>query len=89
MKLLLIYLLLINALSFILMLLDKEKAKKKQWRIPEATLIGTAILGGAFGCLLGMKLAHHKTLHLKFSVGVPLILALQIVLAVVLFNLFG
>ena len=86
MKLLLVYLLLINALGFVLMLADKQKAKKNQWRIPEATLLAIAILGGAFGCLLGMRTAHHKTLHPKFSIGVPLILAMQIVFAVLLFN---
>ena len=89
MKLLFLYLLLINALSLILMLSDKRKARKKQWRIPESTLICTAVLGGSLGCLLGMRLAHHKTLHPKFSIGVPLILACHIILFIILKNAFG
>ena len=76
----LIYLLIINAAGFLLMLVDKHKARKKLWRIPEATLIGTAVLGGSVGCLLGMYSVRHKTKHLKFTVGIPLILTLQIVL---------
>ena len=84
MKLLLIYLLLINAVGFILMLTDKYKAKKKLWRIPEATLIATAALGGSIGALTGMYLVRHKTKHLKFTLGIPLILALQIAAAVFL-----
>lgn len=80
-----IYLLLINALGFALMLADKYKAKKKHWRIPEATLIGVAVSGGSLGCLLGMRLARHKTKHLKFSLGLPLILAAQILLAVLIY----
>ena len=84
MKLLFIYLLLINAVAFILMLTDKYKAKKKLWRIPEVTLITIAALGGSIGSLIGMYLVRHKTKHLKFSLGIPLILALQIAAAVLL-----
>ena len=79
MKLLFIYLLLINALSFILMLTDKYKAKKKQWRIPEATLLGVAAIGGSIGSLLGMYLVRHKTKHPKFVLGIPVLFALHIV----------
>ena len=68
------------------MLADKIRAKKKLWRIPEATLLFFAFAGGSVGILVGMHLFRHKTLHLKFSVGVPVILAMQIVLAVVLQN---
>lgn len=78
MKLILAYLLIINAVGFVLMLVDKLKAKKSLWRIPEKTLIGTALLGGSVGCLLGMYTVRHKTQHLKFTWGIPLILALQI-----------
>ena len=81
MKYIAIYLILINALSLLLMLIDKIKAKKKLWRIPEKVLLGVCAIGG----LLGMKLFHHKTLHPQFSIGIPVMLALQIVLAVVLF----
>jgi len=81
-ELLLIYLLLINAAGFVLMLVDKFKAKKNLWRIPEKTLFLTAILGGSIGCLAGMYLVRHKTQHLSFTLGMPLILALQVVLSV-------
>ena len=82
MKLLLVYLLIINALGFILMLVDKYKAKKNLWRIPEATLLGIAAIGGSLGCLWGMHAAKHKTKHLKFSLGLPVILAIQILILV-------
>lgn len=78
MKFVAIYLLLINALSFLLMLADKQKARKKRWRIPEATLLGIAAIGGSLGALAGMYLFRHKTLHFKFSLGVPVLLALHI-----------
>jgi uncharacterized membrane protein YsdA (DUF1294 family) len=79
-----IYLFLVNAVAFFLMLADKVKAKKKKWRIPEATLIGSAIVGGSIGALIGMYSFRHKTKHPKFTIGVPVILVLQIALAVFL-----
>ena len=82
MKYFLLYLLLINAAAFVLMLADKIKAKKNRWRIPERTLIGSAILGGSIGALAGMYTFRHKTKHLKFTLGVPAILIAQIALAV-------
>ena len=82
MKYFLLYLLLINAAAFLLMLVDKHKARKKRWRIPERTLIGSALLGGSVGALLGMYTFRHKTRHLKFTLGVPAILFAQIALAV-------
>ena len=82
-ELLLLYLLIINAAGFVLMLEDKYKAKKNLWRIPEATLMGVAALGGSVGSLLGMYTVRHKTKHPKFTIGIPVILALQIVLAVI------
>lgn len=81
MKLLFIYLLSINALGFLLMLIDKQKAKKKKWRIPEATLMGVAALGGSIGSLFGMYTFRHKTLHKKFTIGIPAILIAQLLLA--------
>ena len=81
MKYILLYLLLINALGFLLMLVDKFKAKKNLWRIPEATLMTVAALGGSIGSLLGMYLFRHKTKHPKFTLGIPAILALQVVIA--------
>lgn len=82
---LLVYLLLVNALGFLLMLIDKEKAKKNRWRIPEATLFIVAILGGSLGSLAGMRLMHHKTRKLRFSLGMPIILAIQAVMMVLVF----
>ncbi len=76
------YLLLINAAGFILMLADKRRARKNRWRIPERALIGIALLGGSLGVLLGMHLVRHKTRHLKFTIGVPVIFAVQVVIAV-------
>lgn len=83
-KLILLYLLIINAIGFVLMLVDKHKARKNLWRIPEATLMTAAALGGSIGCLLGMYTVRHKTRHLKFTLGIPLILAAQIALALFL-----
>ena len=77
-----VYLLIVNALGFVLMLADKRKARKKKWRIPESTLMLVALIGGSVGCLSGMYLFRHKTRHPKFTVVVPLILALQVVFAV-------
>lgn len=88
MIILIFYLVIINALGFILMLADKVKAKKNLWRIPEATLLWVAVLGGSLGSILGMNVFRHKTKHLKFALGLPLILAAQVVLAVVLLALF-
>ena len=76
------YLILVNAIAFILMLADKIKAKKKKWRIPEATLLTVAAIGGSLGAIGGMYAFRHKTKHLKFTIGLPVILALQIILAV-------
>ena len=85
MDILLIYLLIINAVGFLLMLVDKFKAKKNLWRIPEATLMGVAAIGGSIGSLAGMYTFRHKTRHPKFTVGIPVILVLQIAAAIVLY----
>ena len=77
---LLIYLLTINALGFWIMLDDKQRARKKRWRIPEATLLTVAALGGSAGCFLGMRLCRHKTRKPKFSIGIPVILLAQVLL---------
>lgn len=89
MKYFLLYLILINAVAFVLMLVDKIKARKNRWRIPERTLIGSAALGGSVGALLGMYTFHHKTKHLKFTLGVPAFLIAQIVLSVFLILKIG
>ena len=80
--LVLLYLIIINAAGFLLMLADKRKARRGVWRIPEATLIWFAILGGSIGVLCGMYLLRHKTRHLKFVLGVPLILFAQLALII-------
>jgi uncharacterized membrane protein YsdA (DUF1294 family) len=79
-KLIFLYLLIINAIGFVLMLGDKRMAQKKFWRIPEATLMSVAVLGGSIGSLAGMYMFRHKTRHLKFTLGIPAILAGQITL---------
>lgn len=79
--LLCLYLLIINALGLLIMLVDKEKAKKHRWRIPESTLLTVAALGGSVGCYAGMRLFHHKTRKPKFSVGIPVIFAVQLLIA--------
>ena len=74
------YLLGINAATFIVYGIDKYKAKKAKWRIPEATLLLLAVLGGSIGAWMGMKVWHHKTMHKKFKYGIPAILLIQIAL---------
>jgi len=74
------YLVVINVVVFFVYGIDKWKAKKSKWRVPEATLLGLAVIGGCIGAWLGMKTWHHKTLHRKFRYGVPLILIAQIAL---------
>lgn len=79
---LLLYLLIINAIGFLLMLADKRMAQKNLWRIPESTLLTAAVFGGSIGALAGMYVFRHKTKHLKFTLGVPLILIAQIGLTI-------
>ena len=77
-----IYLVLINLPPFVLIGLDKKKAKKNLWRIPENTLFLSAILGGSAGAIAGMYVFHHKTRHWYFVIGMPLILVIQIGLGI-------
>lgn len=72
-----IYLILMNLISFGLMGVDKQRARRRDWRIPEKVLFGAALLGGSVGAWAGMYLFHHKTRHWYFVVGMPLILAVQ------------
>ena len=81
MNFILIYLLIINAAGFLVMTIDKLYAKKNMWRIPERTLLGVAAIGGSIGVWAGMYTVRHKTKHLKFVIGVPLILVCQLGLA--------
>ena len=68
-ELILLYLIIVNAVAFLLMLMDKAKARKKLWRIPESTLLLSAVMGGSIGALAGMYAFRHKTKHLKFTLG--------------------
>ena len=81
-RILLLYLVIVNAAAFLLMLVDKVKAKRNTWRIPEATLMGAAAIGGSIGALAGMYCFRHKTRHLKFVLGIPAILIAQIALVI-------
>ncbi|WP_297421555.1 DUF1294 domain-containing protein [Clostridium sp.] len=85
-KIILTYFLIINFIGFIIMLIDKQRAIHKEWRIPEKTLIVISILGGSIGMLTGMSTFRHKTKHKKFTVGVPLILLMQIGLVIIYFE---
>ena len=77
-QVILIYLVVINLVTFITYGIDKLKAKRSKWRISEATLLGLAVVGGSIGAWLGMKVWHHKTLHMKFRYGIPVIILLQL-----------
>lgn len=78
MSVLLYYLAAINLVGLALMLWDKWKAANAKWRVPERRLIGVAVIGGSIGIFAGMRLFRHKTLHPKFSWGVPAIMGLQL-----------
>lgn len=75
----------VNAVAFIVYGIDKYRARNGKWRIPEATLLMLAVVGGSVGAWLGMKAWHHKIRHRKFRYGVPAILLLQIVAATLLY----
>ena len=78
------YLIVVNLLAFICFGVDKQKARTNQWRISENTLLG----GGSLGAICGMRLFHHKTRHPKFSLGLPIILIIQAIAAVILYTVF-
>ena len=82
MKLLILYLMLINLITFAVYGIYKRRAQKNAWRIKESTLLLLAAVGGSVGALLGMQMFRHKTRHLQFTIGVPLILLVQSGLAV-------
>lgn len=84
MKYLYIYLLLVNAAGWLIMLIDKRRAKKNAWRIPEATLMTIAAIGGSLGSLIGMYQFRHKTRHKKFTVGIPLLLMVHVAILILL-----
>ena len=74
---LLLYLVAVNLVTFLIYGIDKFKSKRARWRVPEATLLWLAAVGGSIGAWLGMKLWHHKTAHKKFKYGIPLIIIIQ------------
>lgn len=80
MKYLFLYLVLLNMIGILIMYVDKTKAKKKAWRIPEKTLFLVSVLGGSIGIWMGMYIFHHKTKHLRFVIGVPMIILIQIMI---------
>lgn len=86
-NILLLYILSVNLGGFIAFFIDKKRAVRSKWRIPEVTLLTIALLGGAIGCYLGMKLFRHKTLKPLFYIGIPVIIALQVVAFIIIFFL--
>lgn len=80
-----VYLAIVNITGFIIMGVDKSKAKRRKWRIPEATLFLVAAIGGSIGSIVGMYTFRHKTKHWYFVVGMPAILAIQIIAALILY----
>lgn len=85
-KIILSYIFIINLFGFFIMLIDKQRAIHKEWRIPEKTLIGISFFGGSIGMLLGMSSFRHKTKHKKFTIGVPAILIIQLILLLFIFK---
>ena len=81
-KNILIYLIVINVIGFLAMLVDKQKAKKGAWRIPEKTLMIIALLGGSIGGILGMYTFRHKTKKARFFIGFPVILISEVVIVI-------
>lgn len=79
-QIVIIYLVVINIVGFLAMGIDKHQAKMSNRRIPENTLFGFTVLGGGIGTILGMYVFHHKTKKLKFKIGMPLILILEILI---------
>lgn len=68
----------VNIIAFIFMWMDKKRAQKRAWRIPERTLWGLGLLGGAAGIWLAMKCFRHKTKHQSFTIGVPILIFIHI-----------
>ena len=81
-SILIVWLVAINVVAFVVYGVDKWKSKRSRWRIPEATLLLLAAIGGSVGAWLGMRVWHNKTQHNKFRYGIPVILAAQIAIAV-------
>ena len=75
-----------NIIAFLAYGIDKQRARRHRWRIPEEALLGLAVIGGSVGALLGMRFFHHKTKKAKFVIGVPLILIVQMVILLFIIN---
>ncbi|MFG6367719.1 MAG: DUF1294 domain-containing protein [Lachnospiraceae bacterium] len=88
-NILILYLTVINLIGFAVMGIDKKKAVKRLWRIPESTLFIIAIIGGSIGSIIGMRVFHHKTRHWYFVLGMPFILIVQLSLAVLIYRIIG
>ncbi len=87
MKYVLIYLAVINIIAFAMYGIDKSKAEHNKWRISEKALILVAVFGGSIGAYSGMQVFRHKTKHLKFTIGVPVIFVLQILLGILIWSI--
>lgn len=79
----LIYLLVINLISFLAMYIDKRKAKRGSWRTKESTLFTLVLLGGGFGGIAGMYVFRHKTKKPGFVIGFPAILIIEIICVII------
>lgn len=88
-KILLVYILCVSIIAFAAYGIDKRKAEKNKWRIPESVLIMLAVLGGSIGALAGMLVFHHKTKKAKFVVGISAILLIQIAAVIILLTYVG
>ena len=81
------YLIIINIINFIMFGIDKVKAKKNKWRIPESTLLGLSLIGGSLGGIMAMTSFRHKTKKKKFTIGMPILLLINI--ATIIYGLFN
>ncbi len=86
MRVLMIYIALVNIIAFLVMGMDKYKAQRHKWRISELNIFIIGIIGGAMGVFIGMGFFHHKTKHLKFRLGIPLVLVLNFLMFDYLFE---
>lgn len=80
----LVYLVIINLVTFIMYGIDKLQAPKTKWRISETMLLELAVIGGSFGAWLGMKTWHHKTMYKKFKYGIPAIIIIQLLIIIII-----
>ncbi len=86
-KNIILYFIIINIIGFLIMWVDKQKAKKGRWRIPEKTLFIITALGGGIGTIVGMYTLRHKTQKIAFVIGFPLITIIEII-AIIYYTVF-